>query len=216
MTGRGRGVQPPRSNVPPAQSETESTADVAQPHSAQDPRPPQHEVLPAHVVEGIGRVTIGRGRGREHHPGTVPGLLPQMGSDPFPGWFLIIMCLGVTVQGCNAGADTLLLPLPNSKLGTAAPMMPLGVGPMLRAPTPASSVTESMTFANQPCLAPAGRGRGRGRGIVASDEGGEVSGAAATGMSSVTPVQSLAQPTPTVTASAAGSGSGTGGGSTGV
>jgi len=74
VTGRGRGVQPPRSNVPPAQPQTESTADADQPHSAQDPRPPpQHEVPPARVMEGIGRISVGRDRGREHHPGTVPG-----------------------------------------------------------------------------------------------------------------------------------------------
>jgi len=56
MAGRGRDVQPPRSNVPSAQPQTESTADADQPHSVQVPRPlPQHEVLPAHVIEGIGR-----------------------------------------------------------------------------------------------------------------------------------------------------------------
>jgi len=39
--------------VPPAQPQTESPADVDQPHSVQDPRPPpQHEVLPVHVIEG--------------------------------------------------------------------------------------------------------------------------------------------------------------------
>jgi len=105
MSGRGRGIQPPRSNVPPALPPKQSNADADQPHFVQDPQPPpRHEVPPAHV-EGIGRISIGGGRGRKHHPGTRPGLLPRMGSDPFPGTAAHMLILPIPSITCAGGTS---------------------------------------------------------------------------------------------------------------